>query len=186
MKNQLTLTSVLALAACSAFSVRAAAQETAAPVEPLPASAASPASPPPSSMPLAEQPRADVFERSWPNRPMLITGGVLLGGTYVASVIVGAVSDREADKKLYYPVVGPWVDLKNRDCEVNACGSDTFNKALIIGSGALQGAGAVLMVLGLVIPESTEKPWYLIGGERLHVTPQVGVLSTGLTASGRF
>jgi len=178
MNHQSKLTTLTAFATCCAFSLNAAAQDVAGPVDPTPP-------PAPTSMPLASEPRADVVEHTWPNRPMLITGGVLLGGTYAASVIVGAASDRDADKKLYYPVVGPWMDLKNRDCDVNACGSDTFNKALIIGSGALQGAGAVLLVLGLVIPESREKPWYLIGDEKLNVTPSVGTLS-GLTASGRF
>ena len=138
------------------------------------------------TIPLADEERADVVKHTWPNRPMLVTGVVVLGGTYAASAIVAAASDRKADNKLYLPVVGPWLDLKHRDCEVNDCGNDTFNKALLIGDGALQGIGAVTMVLSLVIPESTKKPWYLIGNEKLSVTPQVGSSVTGLTASGSF
>lgn len=60
------------------------------------------------------------MQHTWPNRPMLITGAVVLGGTYAASAIVGAASKREADDKLFLPVVGPWMDLTKRDCEVNA------------------------------------------------------------------
>ena len=117
---------------------------------------------------------------------MLVTGVVLLGGTYAASAIVGAASSREADDKLFLPVVGPWLDLKKRNCPVDAsCSNDTLNEALLIGDGALQGLGALSMVLSLVIPESTKKPWYLIGDEKLSVSPQVGRVS-GLTASGQF
>ena len=141
---------------------------------------------PDSSMPLSSDARADVVEHSWPNRPMLITGAVVLGGTYGASAIVGAASDRAADDKLFIPVVGPWLDLKNRDCETNDCGNDTLNKALLIGDGALQGLGALTLVLSLVIPESREKPWYLIGDEKLSVAPQVGNAVTGFSAFGRF
>jgi hypothetical protein len=142
--------------------------------------------PVPTSLPQAEEPRADVMERTWPNRPLLITGVVVLGGSYAASAIVGAVSDRKADEKLFYPVVGPWMDLKARDCEVNDCGNDTFNKVLLIGDGALQGLGALGIILGLVLPESEKKPWYLIGTEDVVVAPQVGTGATGLTAVGRF
>lgn len=117
---------------------------------------------------------------------MLITGVVVLGGTYAASAIVAATSDRKADAKLYLPVVGPWMDLKRRNCDVNDCGNDTFNKVLLVGDGALQGIGAVTLLLSLVIPESSKKPWYLIGDEKLSVTPQVGTGVTGLRAVGNF
>ncbi len=146
----------------------------------------SPSAFPVTTMAAADEPRPDVVEHSWPNRPMLITGAVVLGGTYGASVIVGALSDREADEKLFLPVVGPWMDLKARDCDVNDCGNDTFNKALLITDGALQGLGALSLVLSLVIPESTKKPWYLIGDDSLSVAPQVGTTTTGLSAFGRF
>jgi hypothetical protein len=146
----------------------------------------SPAAPMPTSLPQAEEPRADVVEHTWPNRPLLITGVVVLGGTYAASAIVAAASDRKADEKLFYPVVGPWLDLKARDCEVNDCGSDTFNKALLIADGALQGLGAITIVLGLVIPEAEKKPWYLIGDENVVFAPQVGANLTGLVAVGQF
>lgn len=130
--------------------------------------------------------RGSVVEHSWPNRPMLITGLVVLGGTYGASAIVGAASDRKADDRLFIPVVGPWLDLKDRDCDVNACSHETLNKALLIGDGALQGLGAITLVLSLVIPESTKKPWYLIGDEKLSVAPQVGSAVSGFSAFGRF
>jgi hypothetical protein len=141
---------------------------------------------PATSIPQSDEPHPDVVVRTWPNRPMLITGVVVLGGMYGASAIVAATSDRKADDKLFLPVVGPWLDLKNRDCEVNECGNDTFNKVLLVSDGAIQGIGAVTLLLSLVIPESSRKPWYLIGDEKLSVTPQVGTGVTGLRAVGAF
>ena len=141
---------------------------------------------PATAIPQSDEPHPDVVVRTWPNRPMLITGVVVLGGTYAASAIVAATSDRKADDKLYLPVVGPWMDLKRRNCDVNDCGNDTFTKVLLVGDGALQGIGAVTLLLSLVIPESSKKPWYLIGDEKLSVTPQVGTGVTGLRAVGNF
>jgi hypothetical protein len=138
-----------------------------------------------SSMSLANEPQRDQIRHTWPNRPLLITGAVLFVGSYGASAIVAAASDRKADEKLYYPVVGPWLDLKNRDCEVNDCGSDGFNKALLIADGAVQGIGAISMLLGLVLPESEKKPWYLIGTENVVVAPQMGS-AQGLRVYGQF
>lgn len=203
--NQPTLSAAV-FAVCGTFGATALAQSDPsadpAPVAPMPASSTTTSAPeaeaaplpaepaesafPSPTIPLSQDERADVIKHTWPNRPMLLTGFVVLGGTYGASAIVAAVSDRKADDKLFLPVVGPWLDLKNRDCEVNDCGNDTLNKALLIGDGALQGIGALTMVLSLVIPESTKKPWYLVGDEKLSIAPQVGTNVTGLSASGQF
>jgi len=143
----------------------------------------SPTTPPERVAVVPVAPRGDVVEHTWPNRPLLTTGIVVLGATYGASVIVGAASSRDTDHKLYVPVVGPWLDLKDRNCP---CDHETLNKTLLIGSGVLQGIGALDIVLGLIVPEAKEKPWYLIGDEKLSVTPQVGTNQTGLTAFGHF
>jgi len=167
----------------------------AAPPPPAPAqTGVSPApdtTPPPGAFPRSTMDQRDdahpeVVQHTWPNRPLLISGGILFVGAYGASAIVAGTSDREADEKLFIPVVGPWLDLTHRDCDVNPCGSDTFNKVLIGGSGVLQGAGALLVLLSFVIPEAKEKPWYLVGDEKLSVSPQIGSALTGLTARGNF
>lgn len=154
--------------------------------EPVPAAEPPAAATPLSTTSQLNDAHPEEVEHTWPNRPLLITGSVLLVGSYGASAIVAAASDRKADDKLFIPVVGPWLDLKDRDCDVNRCSHETLNKALLIGDGALQGAGALMMLLSLAIPESKEKPWYLIGDEKLNVMPQVGTATTGLQAHGRF
>lgn len=124
--------------------------------------------------------------KTLPNRPLLITGLVTLGGTYGASAIVAATSEREADDKLFYPVVGPWMDLADRGCDANPCENETLNKVLLIGDGVLQGLGALSIVLSVMIPESKTRSWYLIGDSDVVIAPQLGSRMTGLAAAGRF
>jgi hypothetical protein len=116
----------------------------------------------------------------------LITGAILLGGSYGASAIVAATSERPEDEKLYYPVVGPWMDLYARDCDANPCSTKTLDQVLLIGSGVVQGLGALGVVMSILVPEKTTRSWYLIGNESLSVVPQVGRYTTGIGAVGRF
>ena len=94
------------------------------------------------------------------NRPLLITGVLLLGGTYGASVIDAAASGRDADKNnLNYPVVGPWMDYANRGgCPASgSCASEIGNKTLLILDGVGQGLGAIGMVASLFLPEKSTR-----------------------------
>jgi hypothetical protein len=111
---------------------------------------------------------------------------VLLGGSYGASAIVAATSDRAADEKLYYPVAGPWMDLNDRNCDVNACPNRTTDTILLIGDGILQGLGALTLVVSLFVPEKTTRHWYLIGQKGLTLAPRVGTSMAGLAATGNF
>lgn len=92
-----------------------------------------------------------------PNRSLLSTGTGIFVLSYGSSVVAAAMSDRDADKRLFIPVAGPWMDLSDRGCgPENPCGAnEDVARAMIITSGIVQGAG-VLMALGsLVIPETT-------------------------------
>jgi len=121
------------------------------------------------------------------NRPLFLTGLILFAGSYGASAAVGATTDRADDKKLIYPVAGPWMDLTNRDCGGQACEQSDTHKALLIGSGVVQGLGALGLVMSLVIPEKTTRRWYLIGSEGTHIGPTlVGRSAYGLGAYGSF
>jgi len=91
-----------------------------------------------------------------PNVPMLTTGLTMFGLSYAPALVVGAMSSRSADRNLYIPVAGPWLDLANRP----ACGGrggipcsvETTNKVLLGASGVFQGVGAAMTVAGLLIP----------------------------------
>jgi hypothetical protein len=123
------------------------------------------------------------------NRPLLTTGILLLGGTYGASAIDGALSGRNADKNnLYYPVVGPWMDYANRGgCPTTgSCGSETGYKALLILDGIGQGLGVVAIVTSLFIPEKSSRNWFLIGNRGLHAAPVMVGTGYGLGAGGNF
>jgi len=134
----------------------------------------------------APPPQEDLTELKRPNRPLLITGGALLVASYGASAIVGGVSDRESNDKLFYPVVGPWLALHDMNCDETACKREGLYKALLIGDGVVQGAGVITLLLGAILPEARRKPWYLIGSKELVVAPQFGSSALGLTAAGRF
>ena len=137
---------------------------------------------------LANEPMIDpeTTRTTFPNRPMLITGLVLLGASYGASAIVAATSERAEDEKLYYPIVGPWMDLDERDCRARPCGNEDLNKGLLIGDGIVQGVGALAVVFSLFIPEKSTRRWYLIGNNDLVLAPRLTGNSTGLWATGRF
>ncbi|HEY5955063.1 MAG TPA: hypothetical protein VIV60_00870 [Polyangiaceae bacterium] len=121
-----------------------------------------------------------------PNRPLLITGALILGASYGASAVVAATSDRSADEKLYYPVVGPWMDLDDRNCDVNHCNNKRLNQGLLIGDGIVQGIGALSLLMGLFIPEKTTRHWYLIGQNSVLVLPQFDSSSVKLRAIASF
>jgi hypothetical protein len=125
-------------------------------------------------------------ERSLPNTPLLVTGAVVLGASYGASAIGAALSDRDSMDQLYYPVAGPWLALDKRDCDVEACDNKTLDTTLWIGSGVLQGIGALGVLLSVVVPESSTKRWYLIGNKDVVVAPVMTPTNAGLTAIGRF
>ncbi len=91
-----------------------------------------------------------------PNRPLLIGGTILFLGSYAPAVIVAAAANTSFDNHLYIPLIGPWLDIANRPtCGSGllepSCSSQGGRKALLAVDGVLQAAGAVSIVLGLVL-----------------------------------
>jgi len=68
---------------------------------------------------------------------------------------VAIESDRSADKHLYAPIVGPWLDLAHRDddCE-GSCDKETVNKVLLVTDGVFQGLGALQILGSFIFPET--------------------------------
>lgn len=152
---------------------------------PLPASELASSAP---TAPILEEPyiEATAERSSLPNTPLLVTGVVLLGASYGASALGAARSESETDDKLYYPVVGPWMALNDRDCSADPCSRKTLDTTLLVGSGVVQGLGALSVLMSLVIPRTTTHSWYLIGTDDLNVTPLGGYGELGAVAVGRF
>lgn len=143
------------------------------------------------STPMLEEPVIDprTYSSSLPNTPLLVTGLVVLGASYGASAIVAGVSDRGSDEKLYYPVVGPWLSLDDRDCSASPCSNKTLHTTLLVGSGIVQGLGVLSMAMSLFIPQKTTQEWYLIGDAdepHLLLAPLAGSDELGAVALGRF
>lgn len=120
-----------------------------------------------------------------PNRPLLYTGLVLFAGSYGSSVIVAASSQRDADKKLYWPVAGPWLDLGNRQCDLMPCTNDTADKALLIAAGITQAAGLFLMVSSLFVAEHHRGSYTQTHAFQL-APAKLGHSGYGLSAVGSF
>jgi hypothetical protein len=201
-----TLGSVVpVIAVASAIAVFTAsttfAQETIAPPPPAaPAPAPSPPPVPPAPAATTQTTQAAYLpsdrttERTIehrPNRTLLGTGGGIFLLSYGGSVIAGAASNRDADRKLFIPVVGPWLDLGDRGCTLNdPCGSnEDVAKAMILTSGIVQGAGVLIALGSLVIPESTdvtERTTTAALKPEVKILPMSFTAGAGVGAIGRF
>lgn len=123
------------------------------------------------------------------NRPLLVAGGITLVGSYAASAIVGAASDQDADKRLFIPVVGPWLDMGQRACGFGDCATESdIHNVLLIGSGVAQAAGLGLMVASLFVPEETRETRSTTMKAAPPPKPEVMVLpaSMGPAGAGAF
>ena len=95
--------------------------------------------------PLASaQERVDAVEYVGPDRTLLRTGVWTLGLSYVPALVVATQSDVPADRYLYAPVAGPWLDLSERDC--SSCKHETMNKVLLVTDGIIQGIGSLEII----------------------------------------
>jgi hypothetical protein len=111
----------------------------------------------------------------------------MFGGTYTASMIVGAESSRQQDHQdLFYPVVGPWMDIGHRDCNVNVCSGEPGALALLALDGIGQGLGILAVLASIAIPERVTRK-YFFGSEKLSVSPmRLGFAAYGMGAHGSF
>lgn len=119
------------------------------------------------------------------NRPLLIAGGVLFFGAYVPSLVYAKSSSYNGETDIKYPLVGPWLDLKNRRCSTDPCDAKHLSGGLLIADGLVQGAGVLSMVAGLFISETRMRRFLMPGGVRVSAA-RVGQAAYGLDASGLF
>jgi hypothetical protein len=122
------------------------------------------------------------------NSEMIATGLVIFGLSYGAVVIVAATSDRSDDQRLYVPVVGPWLDLANRDsCSIDqaSCDGETRNKVLLVADGVFQAGGVLTLVYGLLTPHRVQMTSTSDAGVRVLPT-SFGRGAPGISVLGRF
>ena len=136
-------------------------------------------------------PGAEREETHLPNRTLLSTGAGVFLLSYAPSAVVGALSPREADKKLFIPVAGPWMDLNHRGCgPEHPCGAgEDVATAMLITSGVVQGAGVLMAIGSLFIPESTtitEKTSAMATKPEVRVAPISYRAGAGIGVFGRF
>jgi hypothetical protein len=120
------------------------------------------ATPPPS--PAYDRPSFTVYEKRRPHRAFLITGGAILAASYGATAIVTGVNDSYPDKSLYIPVAGPWLHLADRE----GTQGDVTETLLVGASGVVQGAGALLMLTSVIIPERVPTATITAGNAKIH------------------
>ena len=98
---------------------------------------------------------------------LLITGGALLVGTYATTAALTASKmgpGENGDKTMYIPVVGPWLHL----ADIKETGKDL---GLTIGSGVLQGVGAVLAIASVFVPEKVPTATIQAGNVKMNLAP---------------
>ena len=128
------------------------------------------------------------FERSSsppPSSVLALTGLTLFGFAYNDSIFVAILSDRGSDKRLYIPVVGPWLSLAQRDCAARPCSVEGLSEALFIVDGVSQGLGVGLMLASLFVPD---RPMDVrVGTARVRLTPaSLARGAFGMQALGTF
>lgn len=128
-----------------------------------------------------------IREETRPNKGLITSGVVLLGATYVASLVVATTtSDYGPDRKLYVPVAGPWLDLADRKGECGrpggpSCDNEDLYQVLLVADGIGQGIGALQIVGGFLFPVHrtvTTAKWTVV--------PRLSPNMIGLSAVGTF
>jgi hypothetical protein len=124
-----------------------------------------------------------------PNATLLMSGLFTFGVPYGISVVVAAESDRDGDKNLFVPVVGPWLAYANEGrCDPGqlSCGRTTGTKVLLAADGIFQAIGAVELVAAFALSNQTttaSSP----RERRVMVAPaRLGPAGYGLAAAGTF
>ena len=137
---------------------------------------------PPSAPPPGAEKRG--VEINW---PIMIASAGLLAATYIPTAVVG-FTGRGDTRTLIVPVVGPWISLGARNCNLEPCDAEALDTTLMITSGILQGVGAIGVALSVFIPPPSRGSVPGIArGPTVHVTPvSFGRSGAGIGAVGTF
>jgi hypothetical protein len=121
---------------------------------------------------------------------MVGSGVAIFGLSYIPAVVAGAASNLGADRNLFVPIAGPWIDLTQRPgCTASSCNGENTAKVLIVTDGIFQAIG-VLTVLGGFLTTAHETKTVQSTASlhpTLRITPaQLGSGGYGMVALGAF
>jgi hypothetical protein len=149
-----------------------------------------PESPPPP--PMKETTRSEAVGPSW---SMVGSGVIIFGLSYVPAVVVAGESNLDADRRLYVPLVGPWLDLGQRPaCAANDCNAENTARVGLVIDGIFQGVGALTTIGGFLFMAHETRTVTTTAGEgtapdlapTLHLTPAKVGSGYGVGAVGTF
>lgn len=145
--------------------------------------------PPPTVTVVTPEPEYDVVEDTY-NAPIFMSGALVFGASYGASVITAAsTDDTRGNHRLYVPLVGPWLALNDRgDCDLlrQSCDHETTAKVLLIADGIFQAAGVIGMLDGIFQPSTHRIVRHRSLDTSIHVTPATVHGDPGVAVFGRF
>jgi hypothetical protein len=129
-------------------------------------------------------------EATGPSMALVGSGIVIFGLSYVPAMVVASTSGLDADRTLFVPIAGPWIDLTQRPgCgPAESCNSENTAKVFIVADGVFQAIGALTIVGGLL---STSHETRTVRTARskptLHLSPApMGTGGYGLAAAATF
>jgi hypothetical protein len=135
--------------------------------------------------------RETTSQTTGPSLWMIGSGLTLFGFAYVPVVVVGATSGLNADRALFVPIAGPWIDLAQRPActPVSTCDAESSAKVLLVVDGVFQAIGALTVLGAFLNPthETTTVRSTASARPKVHVSPaQIGPTGYGMVALGTF
>jgi hypothetical protein len=129
-------------------------------------------------------------EETRPNGAAIVSGLVIFGIPYGASLASYGASKHVGDDNLWIPVAGPWLDLADRGtlpAPRSQREDEITNRALLVADGVFQALGAAAVISAFIFPEVREKHVVETAKPHLRVTPmKLGRASYGVGAVGSF
>ncbi|HEY3822375.1 MAG TPA: hypothetical protein VGL81_34655 [Polyangiaceae bacterium] len=126
-----------------------------------------------------------------PSMAMVGTGIVIFGLSYIPAIVVGTESGTSADRTLFVPLAGPWIDLTQRPgcAPATSCNSENAAKVGLVVDGVFQAIGALTVIGGFLTTSHETRTVQSSAAlhPTLHLTPaQVGASGYGMAALGTF
>jgi hypothetical protein len=129
-------------------------------------------------------------EATGPSMAMVGSGIAIFALSYTPVVVVGATSGLDADRTLFVPIAGPWIDFAQRPgCSpASQCNTENTNKVLLATDGVFQAIGALTVVGGFLATERETKTVRAASRTpELHLAPApLGYGAYGVAAAGEW